>query len=181
LNTTDDNALASGCKKTQPNCCRGVVGTKWRDYLLIDRTYRTKKGSHFTKFHIHHFNQKVITDANESDGGVKQAQEAKYKLQQSEFRRPRVLEKFNDSVCQDGCIIIENVFLPGLDRACKLMLKSTQAMLGATNDCVPYVQAVLAKIGLSKSDTRSIIKLESESSLYEAQKVRAYPELLSKM
>jgi hypothetical protein len=108
-------------------------------------------------------------------------QEAKYKLQQSEFRLPRVQEAFKDSVCHDGCHVIENVFLPGLDKACKQMLKSAQAMSNAINDCIPYIQAVLAKFGLSKSDTRSTIKLESESSLYEAQKVRVCSEILLNM
>ena len=70
------------------------------------------------------------------------------------------------------------MFLPALDKACKHMLKSAQAMLSAITDCIPYIQAVLAKFGLSKSDTRCTIKLENESSLYEAQKVKAYPETL---
>ncbi len=117
--------------------------------------------------------QYQMDSVQQTDGGATQAQETKYKLQQSEFRRPRVLETFNDSVCHEGCAIIENVFLPGLDKACRQMLKSAQAMFTAITECIPYIQAVLVKFGLSKSDTLSTIKLESEASLYEAQKVRS--------
>ena len=46
-------------------------------------------------------------------------------------------------------------------------------MSNAINDCIPYVQAVLSKYGLSDFETKTL-KLESESSLYEAQKVLFY-------
>ena len=53
------------------------------------------------------------------------------------------------------------------------MLKSVNVMSNAINDCIPYVQAVLSKYGLSDFETKTL-KLESESSLYEAQKVLFY-------
>ena len=78
--------------------------------------------------------------------------------------------KFRDSTCCEGCRIVEDEFLPGLDKACKHMYKSAQAMLNAIKDCIPYVQAVLNKYGLANYE-KSSLKLESESNLYEAQKV----------
>ena len=80
------------------------------------------------------------------------------------------MEAFCESTCYEGCRIIEEVFLPGLEKACKHMSKSASAMHSAIKDCIPFVQAVLAKYGLAHFEMATL-KLESESSLYDAQKV----------
>jgi hypothetical protein len=91
-------------------------------------------------------------------------------MQQSEIRRPRVVEQFYQSSCYDGCRIVEEFFLPGLEKASKKMFKSAHMMQHAIKDCIPYVEAVLGKYGLTHFN-KTLMKLESETSLYDAHKV----------